>query len=161
MSKNVAEGKTKECVPLTKINLELLKFNQEIYDRCGKFEIRLIHSCTGEEVSPEPQFKYAGKVFKSAQVSGVLFHLLDEEDIRRVAANQAKIRILTPKLKRRKAFSDWDYGAMHPIGSRQGSGGRAGDGYTCYPATVVITQEDVHTLFSYVSVCLFHTHVHG
>lgn len=88
----------------------------------------------------------------------MVFHLLDDQEIQQMSENQAKIKKLTTKLKRRKAFSDWDHGEMRPIGSRQPSGGRAGDGYSPYPATMVITQDDIHALFGYAMVGLCFTH---
>ena len=89
------------------------------------------------------------------QVSGIVFNLLQDEEICRLSENQAKIKKLMTKLKRRQAFSDWDYGEMRPLGSRQPSGGRPGDGYSPYPSTIILTPEDVHTLFGYASVSLF------
>jgi hypothetical protein len=91
----------------------------------------------------------------STQVAGVVFNILDDDEIRRLEKNQAKIKILTAKLKRRDAFSDWNSGEMRALGSRQPSGGRAGDGYAPYPSTKVLNQEDIHTLFEHAAVC-FH-----
>lgn len=84
----------------------------------------------------------------------MVFNLLDMEDMQQLQENQAKIRTLTSKLKRRKAFSNWDYGEMRPLGSRQPPGGRPGDGYAPYAASTVLSQEDVRTLFAYASVGL-------
>ncbi|KAG8215291.1 hypothetical protein J3R82DRAFT_8860 [Butyriboletus roseoflavus] len=131
MSANEMEGRREKSVPLTYLDMEPIKFNKEIYDLCGQFAVHLVDPRTGEEVS------------------GVVFGLLDGEEIERLAINQKKLKNLTTKLKRRKAFLDWNHGEMRPIGSRQPSGGRAGDGYSPYPATTVITQEDVHTLFNH------------
>lgn len=83
-----------------------------------------------------------------------MFNLLQEEDIKRLEENQAKIKRLTATLKRRKTFSDWAYGEMRPIGSRQPPGGRPGDGYAPYPASTVLCLEDIATLFAYASVRL-------
>lgn len=82
----------------------------------------------------------------------MVYHLLEEDEMQRVAENQVKIKMLTKKLKRRKAFSDWDYGQMHPLGSRQPSGGRPGDGYAPYQGSEVLNREDIHALFAYASV---------
>lgn len=89
---------------------------------------------------------------RSIQVAGVVFNCLDNDEIRQLEINQAKIKILTTKLKRRDAFSDWNSGEMRAIGSRQPSGGRAGDGYAPYPSTKVLNQEDIHTLFEHAAV---------
>lgn len=71
-----------------------------------------------------------------------------------MAQNQAKIKMVTGKLKRRKVFDSWSYGKMLPLGSRQPSGGRPGDGYAPYPASTVLDQQDIHTLFAHALVGL-------
>ncbi|KAG6371346.1 hypothetical protein JVT61DRAFT_9543 [Boletus reticuloceps] len=147
------ECKTKKCVPLSDLELSL-RFNLEIYGRCGRFQIHLVDSSTGEEVDHEPQVQYAVKVLTCSQVAGIAFKLLENKEILKLAENQAKIKTLTTKLKRRKTFSHWDYGEMRPVGSHQPSGGQPRDGYSPYPATTIVTLEDVHTLFSYASVSL-------
>ena len=87
-------------------------------------------------------------------MGGVVFNLLDAGEIQRLAENQAKIKILTTKLKRRKALAYWGYGEMRPVGSRQPPGGRPGDGYAPYPGSTVLTPEDIETLFGYALVRL-------
>ncbi|KAG6370116.1 hypothetical protein JVT61DRAFT_12412 [Boletus reticuloceps] len=125
------------CVPLSKLGLQHISFKEEIYQHCGQLVIHLVDDRTQEEVA------------------GVMFNLLAEEEIQRLAENQANIKKLTRKLKRRKAMSEWGYGEMRPIGSRQPPGGRPGDGYAPYPESTVLSQEDIHTLFAYASVCLW------
>lgn len=97
------------------------------------------------------QTRYTKKRYL-AQVAGMVFHLLDEDEMQQLADNQAKIKALTTKLKRRKALSGWGDGQMHPLGFRQPSGGRPGDGYAPYPGSEVLSREDVHALFGYASV---------
>ena len=76
----------------------------------------------------------------------------------KLSQSQAKIKTLARKLKRRKAFVDWDYGQMRALGSRQPPGGRPGDGYASYPASEVLTLEDIRALFAHalVSLCFPH-----
>lgn len=158
MSQRSAAGRLSDkCVPLGTLDLETLKFDQGIYDRCGMLALHLVDVSTGEEVG----FKnchtctgWSGSRVISTQVAGVVFNLLDNDEIERLEKNQAKIKALTTKLKRRNAFSDWNYGEMRAVGSRQPSGGRAGDGYAPYPSTKILTKEDVHTLFEHAAVCV-------
>ncbi|KAG6374922.1 hypothetical protein JVT61DRAFT_3665 [Boletus reticuloceps] len=117
------ECTTKTCIPLSDLELSPPRFNPEIDGRCGQFEIHLVDSSTGEEVGREPQVQYAVKVLTCSQVAGIVFNLLDDEEIWQLAENQAKIKKLTMKLKCWKTFSHWDYGEMHPVGSHQPSRG--------------------------------------
>lgn len=87
-------------------------------------------------------------------MAGVTFNLLEQDDIRRLTENQAKVRVLCAKLKRRQAMSEWGHGEMRPIGSRSASGGRRGDGYAAYAGSMVVNQDDIRTMFAYALVCL-------
>lgn len=40
-----------KCVPLTMLDLDSIKFDQEIYDRCGQLVFHLVDDRTGDEVS--------------------------------------------------------------------------------------------------------------
>ncbi|KAH7903467.1 hypothetical protein BJ138DRAFT_1120353 [Hygrophoropsis aurantiaca] len=96
------EGETEKiCIPVDALLLEHIKFNQEAYDQCGQFTVVLVDSITGEEVA------------------GAVFNFLDAEEMQEMGENQAKLKALTKKLKRRKGFEDWDYGEMH--GRRAGT----------------------------------------
>lgn len=88
----------------------------------------------------------------SLQIAGVIFKFLSDEEIHRLEKNQANIRFLTTKLKRGKRFSEWNYGEMHAVGFRQPCGGRPGDGYGPYPASEVLSLDDIRTLFAYATV---------
>ncbi|KAG8220397.1 hypothetical protein J3R82DRAFT_3379 [Butyriboletus roseoflavus] len=122
MQKSAFDTVAEKCVSLKDLHLETLRFDQEVYDRCGRFIIRLLHDKTGEE-----------------------------DQMEQFSQSQAKIKTLTRKLNRRKAFADWDYGQMHPLGSWQPPRGRPGDGYAPYPTSEVLTQEDIRTLFAHAS----------
>ncbi|KAF8414636.1 hypothetical protein L210DRAFT_989912 [Boletus edulis BED1] len=126
---NIAE----RYVPISKLNLEHISFKKEIYRHCEQLVIHLMDDRTQEEVG------------------GVMFNLLAEEEIERLAENQANIKNFSRKIKRRKAMSDWGHGDMRAIGSRQPAGGRPGDGYAPYPESTVLSQGDIHTLFAYAS----------
>lgn len=86
----------------------------------------------------------------------MVFHLLDDAEIQRLAVNQTKIKSLTTKLKRGKVFAEFSQynttGGMHPVGFRQPSGGRPGDGYGPYPGSFILGRADIHTLFGYAMV---------
>ncbi|KAH7904079.1 hypothetical protein BJ138DRAFT_1119749 [Hygrophoropsis aurantiaca] len=126
------EGETEKiCIPVDTLPLEHIKFNQEAYDRCGQFTVVLVDSITGEEVA------------------GGVFNFLDAEEMGEMGENQAKLKALTKKLKRQKAFEDWDYGEMHGLGSRQPTGGCPADSYGPYSGSEVLQQEDVQALFGY------------
>lgn len=90
--------------------------------------------------------------FFFTQVAGVVFNFLEEDEMQRLEKNQEKMKVLGAKLKRRKAFLDWDTGEMRPLGSRQPSGGRPGDGYAPYPSMEVLGRGDISTLFSHAGV---------
>jgi hypothetical protein len=65
--------------------------------------------------------------------------------------NQRKLKLLM-KVSRGKMFSQWCYGEMRALGSRQPSGGRPGDGYGPYPGVTLSSVDDIVTLFSHAMV---------
>lgn len=53
MQKSAFEIIAEKCVPLGDLDLEPLKFNEEVYNCCEQFIIHLVHHRTGKEVSSE------------------------------------------------------------------------------------------------------------
>ena len=92
------------------------------------------------------------------QVSGIIFNLLNQNQMEKLSQSQAKIKTLAHKLRHHKAFADWDYGQMCTLRSWQPPRGQPRDSYVSYPASEILTLEDIHTLFTHtsVSLCLPH-----
>ena len=83
--------------------------------------------------------------------------MLEHEDIQSIAKNQANIKVLTEKLKCHKVMSNLGCSEMWPVESSQSIRGRAEDRYTPYDSTLVLNQEDIHTIFTYVSMSFKHS----
>lgn len=139
-------------VALPDLNLRRLEFNSSTYTRCGQFVILLEEESTKEQVqSWFLNYQIWKPSWQEHQVAGIPFNLLTPHEASQLEENQRKLKSLMT-LSRGRIFSSWDYGEMRPIGSRLGTGGRPGDGYSPYPSLMVTSIEDIKMLFSHVSV---------
>ncbi|KAG2353218.1 hypothetical protein BDR07DRAFT_1382599 [Suillus spraguei] len=55
----------------------------------------------------------------------------------------------TKAIKRGSQFRRFEWGKMHPVGSRKPAGGRPGDGYTCYGGMEVRDTAHIRLLFAH------------
>jgi hypothetical protein len=88
-------------------------------------------------------------------LAGVSFDTFSDEDLQKIRY-EASPGKETKAIKRGSQFRRFEWGRMHPVGSRRPAGGKPGDTYTGYDGMEVTDTSHIKLLFAHAAVCLPH-----
>ncbi|KAJ7789526.1 hypothetical protein B0H14DRAFT_3502883 [Mycena olivaceomarginata] len=118
--------------PFDDLNMELIEYRPEVFDRCGQDIVCFIHN------SGTPQV-----------VGGVRFRAFPPEILALLNKNHQLTEVRG--IRRRAHMQAWSYGSMTPGGSRVPTGGNRGGGYGAYAVHQGVTLDDMRAVFRHAS----------
>jgi hypothetical protein len=86
-------------------------------------------------------------------LAGVSFDAFSYEDFQKIRCD-ASVGKETKAIKRGSQFRRFEWGKMHPVGSRMPAGGKPGDTYTGYAGMEVTDISHIRLLFAHAAVCI-------
>jgi hypothetical protein len=117
------------------LGLRKMSRRADVLERCGRDVTLLVDSSPPNTI-----------------LAGVSFDAFSHADLQKIRCD-ASAGKETKSIKRGSQFSRFEWGKMHPIGSRQPAGGRPGDTYTSYAGMEVTDTAHIKLLFAHATVC--------
>jgi hypothetical protein len=125
-----------DYVPLADLGLRKISRRADVLARCGQDVTLLVDSNSPKTV-----------------LAGVSFDAFSDEDFQKICGD-ASTGKETKAIKRGSQFRRFEWGKMHPVGSRRPAGGKPGDTYTGYAGMEVTDTSHIRLLFAHAAVCL-------
>ena len=126
-----------DYTPLTALELRKVSRRAEVLARCGRDVTLLVDASS-------PNIIFAG----------VSFDTFSDEDFEKIRYDASESKE-TRAIKRGSQFRRFEWGKMHPVGSRKPAGGKPGDTYTGYAGMEVTDISHIRLLFTHAAVCLW------
>jgi hypothetical protein len=124
-----------DYVPLMDLGLRKISRRADVLARCGRDVTLLVDAGLPNNV-----------------LAGASFDTFSYEDLQKMRCD-ASAGKETKAIKRGTQFRRFEWGRMHPIGSRKPAGGRPGDTYTGYAGMEVTDIAHIRLLFAHAAVC--------
>jgi hypothetical protein len=137
--------------PFDDLNMELIEYRPEVFDRCGQDIVRFIHNSGTPQVVCFFRSFFPPAFTLHIQVGGVRFQAFPPEILALLNKNHQLTEVRG--IRRRAHMQAWSYGSMTPGGSRVPTGGNRGGGYGAYAVHQGVTLDDMRAVFRHASVC--------
>ncbi|KAG2045888.1 hypothetical protein BDR06DRAFT_1015217 [Suillus hirtellus] len=122
-----------DYVPLVGLGLKKISRRPDVLARCGRDITLLVDASSPNTV-----------------LAGVSFDTFSHEDLQKIHY-EASAGKETKAIKRGSQFRRFEWGRMHPIGSRKPTGGKPGDTYTGYTGMEVTDTSHIKLLFAHAA----------
>jgi len=122
-----------DYVPLADLGLRKISRRADVLARCGQDVTLLVDSNSPKTV-----------------LAGVSFDAFSDEDFQKICGD-ASTGKETKAIKRGSQFRRFEWGKMHPVGSRRPAGGKPGDTYTGYAGMEVTDTSHIRLLFAHAA----------
>ncbi|KAG2057198.1 hypothetical protein BDR06DRAFT_969412 [Suillus hirtellus] len=120
-------------VPLMHLGLRKISCHADVLERCGRDMTLLV-----DISSP------------STILAGVSFDTFSHVDLQKICCDASAAKE-TKTIKHGSKFSQFEWGRMHPVGSRKPAGGRPGDTYMSYAGMEVTDTAHIKLLFAHAT----------
>ncbi|KAG1785191.1 uncharacterized protein HD556DRAFT_1450943 [Suillus plorans] len=122
-----------DYVPLMGLGLKKISRHADVLAHCGRDVTLLVDASSPNTV-----------------LAGVSFDTFSHQDLQKIH-HEASAEKETKAIKQGSQFRRFEWGRMHPIGSRKPTGGKPGDTYTSYTGMEVTDTSHIKLLFAHAA----------